>query len=80
MLIQDLYNNTPRNHPDYEDLQRALVKMKEVAGYVNEKKREAENLNQVSHVQKFLVGKFEVRILEILFNIARIFANPIEDM
>jgi hypothetical protein len=60
LLLQDLYNNTPRKHADYEDLQRALVKMKEVAGYVNEKKREAENLNQVSNIQRYLVGKFEV--------------------
>jgi hypothetical protein len=57
-----LYNTTPRNHDDYDDLQRALLKMKEVAGYVNEKKREAENLNQVSNIQKYLVGKFEVCI------------------
>ena len=35
--------------------------MEEVATYVNEKKREAESLNQVLSVQGRLTGKFEVR-------------------
>lgn len=60
MLIQDLFNFTAKNHPDFEDLQLALKKMKDVAGYVNERKREAENLNQVSNIQRYLTGKFDV--------------------
>ncbi len=56
LLLQDLFNQTDSTHPDYSNLQKALQKMKEVAGYVNEKKREAENMNQVASIQKFLVG------------------------
>jgi hypothetical protein len=47
LLLQDLFKHTPEGHPDYEDLKKALEKMQTVADYVNEKKREAENLNAV---------------------------------
>jgi len=44
MLLTDLYKHTPNDHKDYEDLKKALLKMENVADYVNQKKREAENL------------------------------------
>eukprot|EP00727_Mastigamoeba_balamuthi_P006469 m51a1_g2442 putative domain containing protein (1553) ;mRNA; r:861225-867164 len=59
LLLQDLARFTPESHPDYKELSEALKEMKSVAGYVNEKKREAENLNQVLSVQKKLVGMTE---------------------
>ncbi|KAF2076978.1 hypothetical protein CYY_001687 [Polysphondylium violaceum] len=58
LLLQDLYKNTSESHPDHIDLTNALKKMKDVAEYVNEKKREAENLNQVLMIQSNLTGKF----------------------
>ncbi len=45
LLLQDLFKNTPESHADYQNLKKALEKMQSVAEYVNEKKREAENLN-----------------------------------
>ncbi|KAK5582495.1 hypothetical protein RB653_004080 [Dictyostelium firmibasis] len=58
LLLQDLLKNTKESHPDHQDLSLALKKMKDVAEYVNEKKREAENLNQVLTIQSSLTGKF----------------------
>ncbi|EGC36722.1 hypothetical protein DICPUDRAFT_46997 [Dictyostelium purpureum] len=58
LLLQDLLKNTKETHTDYNDLSIALKKMKDVAEYVNEKKREAENLNQVLNIQSSLTGKF----------------------
>ena len=52
--------STSEEHSDYEDLKKALERMKRVADYVNEKKREAENLNQVLEVQEALAGKIEL--------------------
>ncbi|KYQ90529.1 pleckstrin (PH) domain-containing protein [Tieghemostelium lacteum] len=59
LLLQDLMKHTQETHTDYNDLTLALKKMKEVAEYVNEKKREAENLNQVLMIQNSLSGKFK---------------------
>jgi hypothetical protein len=56
MLLEDLLRNTPKDHADYDDLATALAKVQEVADYVNEKKREAENVNQVLDVQARLTG------------------------
>ena len=60
MLLEDLLKYTPQEHEDAEDLRAAVDKMREVADYVNEKKREAENLNKVLRVQEVLSGKIEL--------------------
>eukprot|EP00007_Cunea_sp_BSH-02190019_P000655 CAMPEP_0174243510 /NCGR_PEP_ID=MMETSP0417-20130205/31933_1 /TAXON_ID=242541 /ORGANISM="Mayorella sp, Strain BSH-02190019" /LENGTH=1204 /DNA_ID=CAMNT_0015323043 /DNA_START=60 /DNA_END=3670 /DNA_ORIENTATION=- len=59
MLLDDMFKFTDRTHPDYESLQTALAKMRDIADYVNERKREAENLNQVLRVQSRIAGKYE---------------------
>ena len=41
LLLEGLAENTDAAHADYESVKTALTKVKEVAGYVNEKKREA---------------------------------------
>eukprot|EP01117_Protostelium_nocturnum_P008257 TRINITY_DN2949_c0_g1_i2.p1 TRINITY_DN2949_c0_g1~~TRINITY_DN2949_c0_g1_i2.p1 ORF type:complete len:564 (+),score=206.30 TRINITY_DN2949_c0_g1_i2:98-1789(+) len=45
MLLEDLLKNTPENpmHRDRAELSEALMKMKDVAKMINDKKREAEN-------------------------------------
>lgn len=60
LLLQDLLKYTANTHADYAKLAVALKKMKNVADYVNERKREAENLTQVLAIQSKLTGKFEV--------------------
>jgi hypothetical protein len=59
LLLQELLKNTPTAHADRAPLEQALVQMRDVADYVNERKREAENLSRVSQVSKMLTGKFE---------------------
>lgn len=59
LLLNDLCKHTKKSHLDFSDLRKALLKMKEVAGYVNEHKRDAENLNAVLNLRQFLIGKQE---------------------
>jgi len=44
LLLQDLFKHTRKSHPDYVSLKSALEKMRQVAGYVNEKKREKQKI------------------------------------
>jgi len=59
MLLQDLVQNTRPTHSDYGDLNISLWKMKSVADYINDKKRDADNIHEVLTVQDKLSGKFE---------------------
>ncbi|EGG23389.1 pleckstrin domain-containing protein [Cavenderia fasciculata] len=59
LLLADLVKNTWKDHKDYNDLTESLKTMQEVATYVNEKKREAENIQKVTEIQNNFVGKFE---------------------
>ncbi len=67
MLLQEIFKNTPESHVDYSSLNKALEKMRDVAEYVNEKKRIAENLNQVNAVQEALGRKIEVLFFFFFF-------------
>ncbi len=51
MLLEDLLQTTPRSHKDYRDVKLAAEKMGQICQYVNEKKRDAENLDLVLQVQ-----------------------------
>jgi len=42
LLIEDLLRNTPETHPDYSNLVEALKSTKEVADYINDSIRQAE--------------------------------------
>lgn len=58
--------------------------MKDVADYVNDKKREADNLTAVLCIQDKLIGEFEVILLKlkkklIIHSLLRIWQNLIED-
>ncbi|KAF2074349.1 hypothetical protein CYY_004325 [Polysphondylium violaceum] len=59
LLLQDLVKNTWSDHLDYKNLTESLKKMQEVATYVNEKKREAENIAKVTEIQNNFIGKFD---------------------
>ncbi|EGC28800.1 hypothetical protein DICPUDRAFT_51654 [Dictyostelium purpureum] len=59
LLLTDLVKNTWADHLDYTNLTLSLKKMQEVALYVNEKKREAENIAKVTEIQNNFIGKFE---------------------
>lgn len=65
LLIKEIVKYTWPNHPDYEDLLAAMDKIKEIAHYVNEKAREAENLTKIYTIQSNITGKFDVIIIFI---------------
>ncbi|KAJ5076869.1 faciogenital dysplasia protein [Anaeramoeba ignava] len=67
LLVKELIKNTSKEHPDYQNLIQAQDKIEEVASYLNEKKREAENINQVLEIQKRVHG------LEVILSPSRKF-------
>jgi len=67
MLLEKLLEETPVDHIDYPILEEARTKMTKLAEYVNEKKREAENLEQVLKVQDRLSGSVPVFIFHFSF-------------
>jgi len=64
LLLTELLKNTPPTHPGYKALTEALKKVKEIADFVNEAKREAENMQQVLSIQDSLSGKRFLPIIE----------------
>lgn len=59
MLLQDLVRHTGTDHPDYANLDAAAQKVQAVAEYMNEKKREAENIMKVTEIQEMIEGDCE---------------------
>lgn len=57
LLLKDLIKHTPSNHPDLEDLNKGLQRINEVAIFINEKKRDKENVSLVTNLQQILEGK-----------------------
>ena len=62
MLLNDLFLVTPYFHLDFKYLKLSIKKMKEIACFLNEKKRQAENLNIVFLIQNLLGIKFDLLI------------------
>jgi hypothetical protein len=54
LLLDELVKHTWKSHPDFENLQRSLTRMNEVAVIVNEKKRERDNMMKVLSTYKSL--------------------------
>lgn len=52
LLLADLVKHTWPDHKDYATLKQALGSMEEVANYINERKREAENLDKIWELEK----------------------------
>jgi hypothetical protein len=59
LLLQDLVKHTSKDHPDYANLASAAQKVQAVAEYMNDKKREAENIMKVTEVQEMIEGDIE---------------------
>eukprot|EP00007_Cunea_sp_BSH-02190019_P006443 CAMPEP_0174238538 /NCGR_PEP_ID=MMETSP0417-20130205/11572_1 /TAXON_ID=242541 /ORGANISM="Mayorella sp, Strain BSH-02190019" /LENGTH=725 /DNA_ID=CAMNT_0015317381 /DNA_START=421 /DNA_END=2594 /DNA_ORIENTATION=- len=56
LLLKDLLKNTAEDHPDFDNLQKAMNKIQEVVDYVNERKRLSENLMKIYEVQRLIDG------------------------
>jgi len=59
LLLQDLVRHTSSDHPDYANLAAAAQKVQAIAEYMNEKKREAENIMKVTEIQEMIEGDCE---------------------
>jgi hypothetical protein len=47
LLLRDLLRITPPDHPDHDNLQAALDKVKVIASYINESKRVADRAERM---------------------------------
>lgn len=56
LLLKDLVKHTWKDHPDYEKLASALEKIAGVAEYLNEQKRDAEELKNIVSIQSVIRG------------------------
>ncbi|EGC39499.1 hypothetical protein DICPUDRAFT_96538 [Dictyostelium purpureum] len=57
LLLQDLVKHTWPEHPDQKPLAEAAEKIRNVANFLNERKRQMENIQKFSEIQANLVGK-----------------------
>jgi len=57
LLLKDMITHTWKSHPDYSNLEEAFQKMNSVAEYMNEKKKEAENMMKLAEIQEKLDGE-----------------------
>jgi hypothetical protein len=74
MLLQQILENTETDHIEYDDLKKALDKIIEVAGHINEQKRESSHLGATAKV-----GRIVQHVLEIDAFISptrRLIGNP----
>ncbi|KAJ1818676.1 hypothetical protein LPJ56_003796, partial [Coemansia sp. RSA 2599] len=63
MLLLDLLNNTPEDHPDHEALYAALKELNRTIYEVNEKKRVFENQSRLRKIQEKVVGSAEIPLI-----------------
>lgn len=59
-LLSALVEETPRKHPDYKAASQALEKVRQVADFLNEEKRIAENMQQLAEIESSLTGDYEI--------------------
>eukprot|EP00771_Trimastix_marina_P002009 gnl/Trimastix_PCT/3119.p1 GENE.gnl/Trimastix_PCT/3119~~gnl/Trimastix_PCT/3119.p1 ORF type:complete len:381 (-),score=96.83 gnl/Trimastix_PCT/3119:142-1284(-) len=58
MLFREICKYTPRDNPEYPDFERSFHKFKEMAEYINTRKRESEQSEKVVEIQNRLRGDF----------------------
>jgi hypothetical protein len=57
LLLDGLVKATPKDHPDYTDLSSALKQIVSVADYMNERKRDVENILHMTNLQGQMLYK-----------------------
>eukprot|EP01103_Thecamoeba_quadrilineata_P012941 TRINITY_DN3461_c0_g6_i1.p1 TRINITY_DN3461_c0_g6~~TRINITY_DN3461_c0_g6_i1.p1 ORF type:complete len:798 (-),score=113.89 TRINITY_DN3461_c0_g6_i1:61-2454(-) len=63
LLLRELIKHTPKFHLDYQNLVTAYECMQKVALYMDDKKKESENIQKVLEIQSSLVGDAPVLTL-----------------
>lgn len=56
LLLEEVIKYTPEEHIDYKDLCSALNLIKEIASFINERKRESENIDKIAKIQMNIKG------------------------
>jgi hypothetical protein len=56
LLLQNVMRYTPDSHPDYEDLQRAISLISQVARFINNVMTDHETAWSLAKVEKKLIG------------------------
>ncbi|KAJ1961165.1 hypothetical protein IWQ62_003960 [Dispira parvispora] len=64
LLLEQLLEATPRDHPDYSDLVRALEQVRERADEINEKKREQERNVKVIQIANQIRGSQRIQLIQ----------------
>jgi len=59
LLLDNLGKHTWPEHPDYINLRKAAAQVADVANYINERKRDRENIDKITVIMKRITGKFE---------------------
>lgn len=67
LLLKELVKHTEPQHPERKSLDKALEEMQDLAGYVNETKRDSENLADIEAVQKSIsnLSKLNVDLMNL---------------
>lgn len=55
-MLTALLKATPKSHPDYENIEKAIKKLIEVNEFVNQKKKESEGARKLMEIQAILVN------------------------
>ncbi|XP_068689749.1 proto-oncogene vav-like isoform X2 [Montipora foliosa] len=63
LLIQELNKQTRSTHTDKKGLEKALATVQDVAKYINQLKRDDENLRSVQDVQESLSSEVDIQLL-----------------
>lgn len=50
MLLEELVDNTPEEHPDFPKLNKALEEMKKIADFVNHQMRISKSYSEIQRV------------------------------
>jgi len=50
MLLKEIVKYTPQSHSDYQNLGTAVEKIKEVNDFINDKKKNDDNLRKLSEI------------------------------
>lgn len=64
VVLQELLKHTHKTHKDYEPVRQALESMKNVAAFINERKRKVENISKIAKWQSTIEG-WEVRCIQL---------------
>jgi hypothetical protein len=59
MLVNQLLKYTWPSHRDYANMKSAATQLGKIAEYVDQKAKDAENVQKMHHVQEILLGKYE---------------------